>query len=63
VAILLPAGVDWVLAFFGIQLGAVAVPVNTRFAPPEIEYVLAGSARMPSCARRPLRRPRSPWTT
>jgi long-chain acyl-CoA synthetase len=44
VAILLPAGVDWVLSFFGIQLaGAVAVPVNTRFAPPEIEYVLADS--------------------
>ncbi len=44
VAILLPAGVDWVLCFFGIQLaGAVAVPVNTRFAPPEIEYVLADS--------------------
>jgi long-chain acyl-CoA synthetase len=44
VAILLPAGVDWVLSFFGIQLaGAVAVPVNTRFAPPEIDYVLADS--------------------
>ena len=44
VAILLPAGVDWVLAFFGIQLaGAVAVPVNTRFAAPEVEYVLADS--------------------
>jgi long-chain acyl-CoA synthetase len=44
VAILLPSGVDWVLSFFGIQLaGAVAVPVNTRFAPPEIEYVLADS--------------------
>src|SRR5689334_5299753 len=44
VAILLPAGVDWVLAFFGIQLaGTVAVPVNTRFAAPEVEYVLADS--------------------
>jgi long-chain acyl-CoA synthetase len=44
VAILLPAGVDWVVCFFGIQLaGAVAVPVNTRFAPPEVEYVLADS--------------------
>src|SRR5690349_22800742 len=40
VAILLPAGAQWVLAFLGIQLaGAVAVPVNTRFAPPEVEYV------------------------
>src|SRR5687768_4232918 len=37
VANLLPAGVDWVLGFLGAQLaGAVAVPVNTRFAPPEI---------------------------
>ncbi len=44
VSVLLPAGVDWVLAFFGIQLaGAVAVPVNTRFAAPEVEYVLADS--------------------
>jgi long-chain acyl-CoA synthetase len=44
VATLLPAGVDWVLGFLGTQLaGAVAVPVNTRFAPPEIEYVLADS--------------------
>ncbi len=44
VAILLPAGVEWVVCFFGIQLaGAVAVPVNTRFAPPEVEYVLADS--------------------
>jgi long-chain acyl-CoA synthetase len=44
VANLLPAGVDWVLCFLGTQLaGAVAVPVNTRFAPPEIDYVLADS--------------------
>jgi long-chain acyl-CoA synthetase len=44
VANLLPAGVDWVLGFLGTQLaGAVAVPVNTRFAPPEIEYVLDDS--------------------
>ncbi|GAA5125211.1 class I adenylate-forming enzyme family protein [Pseudonocardia adelaidensis] len=44
VANVLPAGVDWVLCFLGTQLaGAVAVPVNTRFAPPEIEYVLADS--------------------
>ena len=44
VAILLPAGVDWVLAFFGTcSPGAVAVPVNTRFAAPEVEYVLADS--------------------
>ncbi|MDI2029481.1 AMP-binding protein [Saccharopolyspora sp. TS4A08] len=44
VANLLPAGVDWVLAFLGTQLaGAVAVPVNTRFAPPEVDYVLTDS--------------------
>jgi acyl-CoA synthetase (AMP-forming)/AMP-acid ligase II len=44
VAILLPAGVDWVVGFFGVQLaGAVVVPVNTRFAGPEIEYVLTDS--------------------
>ncbi|HZG92929.1 MAG TPA: AMP-binding protein, partial [Pseudonocardia sp.] len=44
VANLLPAGVDWVLGFLGSQLaGAVAVPVNTRFAEPEIDYVLRDS--------------------
>jgi acyl-CoA synthetase (AMP-forming)/AMP-acid ligase II len=44
VANLLPAGIDWVLGFLGTQLaGAVAVPVNTKFTEPEIEYVLADS--------------------
>jgi acyl-CoA synthetase (AMP-forming)/AMP-acid ligase II len=44
VADLLPAGVDWVVGFLGTQLaGAVAVPVNTRFAEPEIDYVLSDS--------------------
>jgi acyl-CoA synthetase (AMP-forming)/AMP-acid ligase II len=44
VANLLPAGNDWVIGFLGTQLaGAVAVPVNTRFAQPEIEYVLQDS--------------------
>lgn len=44
VANLKPAGVDWVLGFLGTQLaGAVAVPVNTRFAEPEIDYVLRDS--------------------
>jgi long-chain acyl-CoA synthetase len=43
-AILLPNGVDWVLAFWGIQLaGAVAVPVNTRFSEPEQDYVISDS--------------------
>jgi acyl-CoA synthetase (AMP-forming)/AMP-acid ligase II len=44
VAILLPAGVDWVLGFLGAQLaGAVAVPVNTRLTESEIDYVLSDS--------------------
>ena len=43
-AILLPNGVEWVLAFWGAQLaGVVAVPVNTRFKEPEIEYVVSDS--------------------
>jgi acyl-CoA synthetase (AMP-forming)/AMP-acid ligase II len=44
VALLLPAGVDWILGFLGTLLaGGVAVPVNTRFAEPEIRYVLDDS--------------------
>ncbi|HEY1970003.1 MAG TPA: AMP-binding protein, partial [Pseudonocardia sp.] len=44
VANLHPAGVNWVLGFLGTQLaGAVAVPVNTRFAQPEIDYVISDS--------------------
>jgi long-chain acyl-CoA synthetase len=43
-AILLPNGLDWVLAFWGVQLaGVVAVPVNTRFKEPEIDYVVSDS--------------------
>jgi long-chain acyl-CoA synthetase len=43
-AILLPNGLDWVLAFWGAQLaGAVAVPVNTRFTEPEVDYVVSDS--------------------
>ena len=43
-AILLPNGLDWVLAFWGAQLaGVVAVPVNTRFAAPEVDYVVSDS--------------------
>jgi acyl-CoA synthetase (AMP-forming)/AMP-acid ligase II len=43
-AILLPNGLDWVLAFWGAQLaGVVVVPVNTRFAEPEIDYVISDS--------------------
>ncbi len=40
----LPNGIDWVLAFFGAQLlGAVVVPVNTRFTDEEVAYVVADS--------------------
>jgi long-chain acyl-CoA synthetase len=44
VAIRLPNGVDWALAFWGAQLaGAVAVPVNTRFTDAEARYVIEDS--------------------
>ncbi|MFV0532550.1 MAG: class I adenylate-forming enzyme family protein [Cumulibacter sp.] len=43
-AILKPAGNEWVIAFWGtLMAGAVVVPVNTRFAPPEVEYVVNDS--------------------
>jgi long-chain acyl-CoA synthetase len=44
VAIRLANGNAWALAFFGIELlGAVAVPVNTRFSESEIDYVVTDS--------------------
>ncbi len=44
VAIRLPNGIEWVLAFFGTQLaGAVVVPVNTRFTEEEVFYVVEDS--------------------
>jgi acyl-CoA synthetase (AMP-forming)/AMP-acid ligase II len=44
VAIRLGNGLDWCRAFFGAQLaGAVAVPVNTRFSEPEVDYVVKDS--------------------
>jgi len=44
VAIRLPNGIDWVLAFFGAQLaGTVVVPVNTRFTDEEAAYVVNDS--------------------
>ncbi len=44
VALRLPNGIDWVLAFFGAQLaGAVVVPVNTRFTEDEVAYVVEDS--------------------
>jgi long-chain acyl-CoA synthetase len=44
VAIRIPNGIDWALAFFGAQLlGAVVVPVNTRFTEDEVAYVVEDS--------------------
>jgi long-chain acyl-CoA synthetase len=44
VAIRLANGLDWVVAFFGsLMAGAVVVPVNTRFAEPEVAYVVEDS--------------------
>jgi long-chain acyl-CoA synthetase len=44
VAIRLPNGLDWTLAFFGtLMAGGIAVPVNTRFAEPEVAYVVNDS--------------------
>jgi len=44
VAIRLGNGLDWCLGFFGVQLaGAVAVPVNTRLAEAEVDYVVGDS--------------------
>lgn len=42
VAVRYPAGIDWVLAFWGtVMAGGIAVAVNTRSAQPEIEFVLS----------------------
>ena len=56
VAIRYGNGVEWVLAFLGVQLaGAVAVPVNTRFAEPEVDYVVTDSgAKVVLAAEDPL---------
>src|SRR5579863_7338596 len=44
VALALPNGWRYAVTYLGVQLaGATAVLVNTRFAPPEIEYVLDDS--------------------
>jgi long-chain acyl-CoA synthetase len=44
VAIRLANGLNWVLAFFGIEMaGGIAVPVNTRFSESEVEYVVKDS--------------------
>ncbi len=55
VAILLPNREELAVAYFGaVAAGAVAVPVNTRLAPPEVGYVLqdcAASAMVTTRAR------------
>src|ERR1700730_2655878 len=44
VAVRYPAGINWVLAFWGIVMaGGVAVAVNTRSAQPEVDFVLSDS--------------------
>jgi acyl-CoA synthetase (AMP-forming)/AMP-acid ligase II len=44
VAIRLGNCANWCIAFFGTQMaGAVAVPVNTRFTEPEVDYVVKDS--------------------
>ncbi len=44
VAILMGNGPEWVASLYGVALaGAVAVPLNTYFEPPELEYVLRHS--------------------
>lgn len=42
VALRYPAGLDWVLAFWGtLMAGGIPVAVNTRSAAPEVDFVLA----------------------
>jgi acyl-CoA synthetase (AMP-forming)/AMP-acid ligase II len=56
VAVRHPAGINWVLAFWGtVMAGGVAVAVNTRSARPEVEFVLSDSgARVDLSAEAPL---------
>jgi acyl-CoA synthetase (AMP-forming)/AMP-acid ligase II len=50
VAIRLGNGLDWCLAFWGIELaGAIAVPVNTRFSDAEADYVITDSGSKYVC--------------
>jgi acyl-CoA synthetase (AMP-forming)/AMP-acid ligase II len=44
VAVRYPAGINWVLALWGtVMAGGIAVAVNTRSAPPEVDFVLSDS--------------------
>jgi acyl-CoA synthetase (AMP-forming)/AMP-acid ligase II len=56
VAVRYPAGINWVLAFWGtVMAGGVAVAVNTRSAQPEVEFVLSDAgARVDLAADTPL---------
>jgi len=56
VAIRLGNSLNWCVAFFGTLLaGAIAVPVNTRFSEPEVEYVVSDSgARLVIAPGEPL---------
>jgi acyl-CoA synthetase (AMP-forming)/AMP-acid ligase II len=56
VAVRHPAGIDWVLAFWGtVMAGGVAVAVNTRSTQPEVEFVLSDAgARVDLAAGTPL---------
>ncbi|MDT5118381.1 MAG: hypothetical protein QOE30_4120 [Mycobacterium sp.] len=56
VAVRYPAGINWVLAFWGtVMAGGVAVAVNTRSAQPEVEFVLSDAgARVDLAADAPL---------
>ena len=56
VALRYPAGINWVLAFWGtIMAGGVAVPVNTRSAEPEIAFILSDAgARVDLAPHTPL---------
>lgn len=56
VAVRYPAGIEWVLAFWGaVMAGGVAVAVNTRSAQPEVEFVLSDAgARVDLAAGTPL---------
>jgi acyl-CoA synthetase (AMP-forming)/AMP-acid ligase II len=56
VALRHPAGISWVLAFWGtLMAGGVAVPVNTRSAAPEVAFILSDAgARVDLAADTPL---------
>ena len=58
VAVRYPAGINWVLAFWGtVMAGGVAVAVNTRSAQPEVDFVLSdeGQSLWANAFLRPVR--------